>query len=806
MLLSEPPVNPHIEAALKASNERRERDFQAALAIEPVISPTTEKLLLASMAWETGAIIPSTQAWKVEDRRKQAEAESESTAEATGQAEVAVGEIRAAAARRASMGKISDSTVGEWWSTASSDFGDATVSGARGGSAPVGPIAWWPKTTVFKRRDSLVQLINDKSISAEERKARRLMRSREKEKNEVPRGPTLHVKHYGKMCLQRSDQKLSFRDSETFPVVDTYHHPLRDRSLSELRERAPGLRPENMDHNATLIIRERGISTANPEEARRTPKHPALYYHMAALPDLPTEARPATVPTTMDQPSLSLAYMRERTSLASRGASEHDLRLRDNLRKLDEKMESAAQQKHTVAARHSFQDVERHVRRPATEPTGTTADGRPVSSGPGYAIGSDRMPVHTGVVPQRWTVGRGKDQRLMDPSMWDEARELAETSRGSDRSAIRQTSWKRLDTPTAEQQRQWKIPGAELSDLSAIGIDADASATAVVQSAAEPESEAEQTSRLERGTAERQPQVEPNAGSASQSQPEIAKLVAASEEPKLDIAPHLQSAQESVVEAASRRSEADQPSAGETTSAATIEESGKLQPQLATESAESDFSIAALEAEFSGSITPRASTPGSVGQWEETRTITAAPDSSSRRHSGAGGRPSLPATRPPDPNHAPHVGGLAGSRAPAAGARVSKVARPAQSRAATLDPRSNRAVSAAAIAARREGVWAISKRLREERSDVHNGGLGQPPSRQSSSRLSSRSAEFQKGSRWSTLVADELSAPDVGELPLALPGSFQGDPAARWFGSNRVLRSSRSRENMASLSAVSSFL
>jgi hypothetical protein len=234
------------------------------------------------------------------------------------------------------------------------------------------------------------------------------------------------------------------------------------------------------------------------------------------------------------------------------------------------------------------------------------------------------------------------------------------------------------------------------------------------------------------------------------------------------------------------------------------------QPQPATElAAESDFSAAALEAEFSGSITPRASTPGSVGQWDETRDMRAAPDSSSRRHSRAGGRQSPRSTRPPDPKHAQHVGGVAGSRAPAAGAPAQKAVRPAESRAATLDPRSNRAVSAAAIAARREGVWAISKRLREERSrhsDAHKGDLEEAPSRQSSARLSSRSAEFRQGSRWSTLVADELSAPDVGALPLALPGSFQGDPAARWFGSNRVLRSSRSRENMASLSAVTSFL
>jgi hypothetical protein len=783
MVLTEPPLNPHIETALKASSDRREAELAAALAIEPVISPVTEKLLLESMAWQTGAILPSTRAWKVEEKRKAA-AERETAATAEEEAADAVGEIRAAAARRASMGSVSAaSTGGEWWSVASSDAGDETVSGARGGSAPVGPIAWWPKTTVFKRRDSLVQLINDKTISAEERKARRHTRSREREKNEVPRERPLHVKHYGKMCLLRSDQKLSFRDAETFPVVDTYHHPLRDRSLSELREREPGLRPENMDHNATLIIRERGISTANPEEARRTPKHAALYHSMAVLPDLPTEARPVTVPSSLAdlsngagadgvaQPSLSLAYMRERTNLASRGASEHDLRQRDNLRKLDARMEAVSQQKATVAARHSYQDVERHVHRRVTEPTGTTADGRPVSSGPGYAIGSDRMPVHTGVVPQRWTVGRGKEQRLMEPSMWDEAREQAEASRGSDRSASRQSSWKRLDTPDVDQQRQWQMPGLEMpGDVSAIGVEGEFPAEPLPEPAPAPTQKPEPE-----GTAAPK---EPEPQAAPEPEPEAA----------LDTAPEPEQEPESAPDAAPEPEQEPE---------SALEPVLEPEPEAAPEPvAESDFSVEALDAEFSGSITPRASTPASVGQWEESRPRISV---SSRR--------SPPPTRDPDPQSSPHVGAVSGSRAPSGPIPVQKAPKPAEARAATLDPRCNRAISAAAAAARRKGVWALSKQLRGGGGEEGAGGASsnsgsQLASRETSSRLSSRSAEFQKGSRWSTLVADELSAPDVGALPLALPGAFQGDPAARWWGSNKVLRNSRSRENMASLSAV----
>lgn len=324
MLLSEPPVNPHIEAATRSAQARKENALAQALAIEPVVSAATDRLLMSSMAFETGAIIPSTQAWKVAER-KAAAAEPEPEPALTADDEVAA--IRASMVRRASVG--SAATGGEWWSAhGSSDggFSDATVSGARGGSAPCGPVAWWPQTCVFKRRDSLVTLMNDKSISSDERKAKRATRSRERERSAASaaanREPLLHVKHYGKMCLVRSDQKLAFRDSETFPVVDTYHHPLRDRSLAELRERDPGLRPENLDHNSTIVIRASGESTANPAEQRRTPKHAALYHAMAALPDLPNDARPVTVPSTLMevsqamiggggplQPSLSLAYV-----------------------------------------------------------------------------------------------------------------------------------------------------------------------------------------------------------------------------------------------------------------------------------------------------------------------------------------------------------------------------------------------------------------------------------------------------------------------------------------------------------------
>ena len=155
-----------------------------------------------------------------EARVAAAEPEPEPAPSADGE----VAAIRAGVVRRASVG--SASTGGEWWSAHGSSDGDMAVSGARGGSAPCGPVAWWPQTTVFKRRDSLVTLLvspqaicrclwflghflrgrlclqNDKTISADERKAKRATRSRNAERNAASaaasREAPLHVKHYGK--------------------------------------------------------------------------------------------------------------------------------------------------------------------------------------------------------------------------------------------------------------------------------------------------------------------------------------------------------------------------------------------------------------------------------------------------------------------------------------------------------------------------------------------------------------------------------------------------------------------------------
>ena len=50
--------------------------------------------------------------------------------------------------------------------------------------------------------------------------------------------------------------------------------------------------------------------------------------------------------------------------------------------------------------------------------------------------------------------------------------------------------------------------------------------------------------------------------------------------------------------------------------------------------------------------------------------------------------------------------------------------------------------------------------------------------------------------------SSDLLYENVGELPLALPGAFQGDPAARWYGSNTVLRGAQRAPSMAALSTV----
>merc|ERR1711969_239033 len=139
---------------------------------------------------------------------------------------------------------------------------------------------------------------------------------------------------------------------------------------------------------------------------------------------------------------------------------------------LDDRLSATRKDKETVAAHNSYLDVERHVKRPASEPVGTTADGRPLGHGPGYAIGSERMPVHTGVMPQRWVLG--PDKRLMTPEMWDDAMQRAEESRGSDRAASRQSSWRRSSlssaggelpaTPITNQSLLSDVSGYDVAD------------------------------------------------------------------------------------------------------------------------------------------------------------------------------------------------------------------------------------------------------------------------------------------------------------------------------------------------------
>ena len=215
MLLAEPPPNPHVEAAISAAHAKKQERLQAALAIEPAIDPAIERLLLNSMAQETGSIPLESdeRGWTVKRRRPEPEPERAPPAQP------------AQPARRAATSHAEGSE--RWWSTTS----ESTVAGSVGGlsaqeDGAVGPTPWWPNTTMFKRRDSLVALLNDKSLSAAERQSKRISRSRSasrEQKDAVRRSqsqPSLHVKHYGKMCLVREDQRLPWRDSETFAVED----------------------------------------------------------------------------------------------------------------------------------------------------------------------------------------------------------------------------------------------------------------------------------------------------------------------------------------------------------------------------------------------------------------------------------------------------------------------------------------------------------------------------------------------------------------------------------------------------------
>ena len=77
MLLAEPPPNPHVEAAISAAHTKKQERLQAALAIEPAIDPAIERLLLNSMAQETGSIPLESdeRGWTVKRRRPEPEPE-----------------------------------------------------------------------------------------------------------------------------------------------------------------------------------------------------------------------------------------------------------------------------------------------------------------------------------------------------------------------------------------------------------------------------------------------------------------------------------------------------------------------------------------------------------------------------------------------------------------------------------------------------------------------------------------------------------------------------------------------------------
>ena len=285
MLLYEPPAPP---ASMSDAAQKLKEELTAkALALEPAIAADIAEILGKSVAYETGVIVPSnlpdkcSDGWVVRAPGSDGDAGSDSGSEGEGEGAPDAG---------IQLGMDIDSDGISSIGPAPSSRGGtsrASVAGRRGPTGRpslVGPVSWFPQTTVFARRDSLLGLMHDKSITDAKRKSLRLSRSAgdlggesrgkgQRSSNSRQGGPAVrkpdepnpqrmlrhHVKEYSKLTRARKDQQASFYpEPEKFDAVDSFTKPLRDMHLSDLRERPGGIRPENLLHNATVLFQQPG--------------------------------------------------------------------------------------------------------------------------------------------------------------------------------------------------------------------------------------------------------------------------------------------------------------------------------------------------------------------------------------------------------------------------------------------------------------------------------------------------------------------------------------------------------------------
>jgi hypothetical protein len=316
------PVPPPTSAAREAARE-------AALALEPSLTPEVSEILMRSVAGQSGARVtppPATSAHRVEGV----------VASAPGVWRADMRSDDGGGGGGDDDGSSSCSSGGELAAQWVSERSAADRRRSAAVRTPEPTVAWWPNTCVFARRDSLLGLLGDKSISEELRKSRRLARPQSRSDSKPSQPPRLHIKHYSKMSHRRHDDCVSFvPDTDSHDVVDTFTKPMRDSHLAALRELPSGCRPENMPHNASASFRRPGPQ-GTVKEIPRCPSHIAVVHGVPAIPHLPDEARASSRASAMFS-SASRRLSTEMSVLESR--------------------QQANEQKAVVAARHSYKDV-----------------------------------------------------------------------------------------------------------------------------------------------------------------------------------------------------------------------------------------------------------------------------------------------------------------------------------------------------------------------------------------------------------------------------------------------------------------
>jgi hypothetical protein len=244
---------PPAAAMCTAAAEAREAARMKALTLQPEVSPEVEAVLMRSSAWSKGLIVPSNlpeEGWVINNNDSGDSASDDERGEDDDELADALlegarhkslaGHSRVRADESSSRASISSIASAD---SAALGVSSANITAGLHQQSSGAPHAWFPATAVFGRRDSLLKIMHDKSLSDDERKSLRRSRSAgslglggkpaRAKKGDVPinqpRKMRHHVKEYAKVCVLRADQRASF-----FPEPMGEPRQLRVRWFGEL--------------------------------------------------------------------------------------------------------------------------------------------------------------------------------------------------------------------------------------------------------------------------------------------------------------------------------------------------------------------------------------------------------------------------------------------------------------------------------------------------------------------------------------------------------------------------------------------